>query len=288
MNLREWYEKTDYKKLMVIPIIIFIIFAGTLFYKYYTTGEFFIKNIDLSGGTQTNIQTKQNVDVSALESYLKPKIGDVEVRVASSIGGNTLIIKAGEDVDQTKLLKMVEDYGIKIDDYSFEKIGAQLGESFFAQSKIALALAFIFMGIVVFVIFKNVVPSLAVIFAAFSDIICTLGVMQLFGLELSLASFAGLLLVLGYSIDTDILLTTRLLKRRNGTVVDRSIGAVKTGLTMTTTTIVALVALYIISGATALHEIATVLLIALLIDIPNTWLMNLGILRWWIDKKGLR
>ena len=106
-------------------------------------------------------------------------------------------------------------------------------------------------------------------------------------MSMSLASFACLLLVLGYSIDTDILLTTRVIKRREGSVTKRCKGALKTGLTMTTTSLVAFVSLYLVSGAAALGEVASVLIIALLIDIPNTWLTNLGILRWWAEKKGL-
>ncbi|MCD6477700.1 MAG: protein translocase subunit SecF [Candidatus Aenigmarchaeota archaeon] len=273
---------------MLIPILIFIICVAILFYRESTTGEFFAKSIELKGGTQTSIITNQAVNVDSLKNYLSQKYGDVEIRVASGIGGNSILIRASEDINQTQLLDDVKNYGIKVNSYSFEKIGAQLGKSFFAQTRIAFILAFIFMGIVVFIIFRTPAPSLAVIFAAFSDIICTLGIMQVIGLELSLASFAGLMMVLGYSIDTDILLTTRLLKRRHGTIIDRSISAVKTGLTMTMTTLVALSALYLASGARTLHEIATVLIIALLIDIPNTWLMNLGILRWWIDRKGLR
>ncbi|HDI02881.1 MAG TPA: protein translocase subunit SecF [Candidatus Aenigmarchaeota archaeon] len=285
MNL---YEKIGYKKLTVIPLIFLALCLGFLFYHYQQTGEFFSKSIDLRGGAQLTIDTNRQVDASDLEAYLKAKFGDVRVRTTVGINGNSVLIRVDEHVDKEKLLEEIEKYGLDTSHHSFEKIGASLGKSFFAQSTTALVVAFIFMGLVVFVIFRNFVPSIAVIWCAFSDIVCTIAVMQMLDMPLSLASFAGLLLVLGYSIDTDILLTTRVIKRREGNIKERCKNAFKTGITMTLTSLVAFTSLYLVSGATALREIATVLIIALLIDVPNTWLTNLGILRWWAEKRGIK
>lgn len=287
MKLVKLYEKIGYKKLMVIPIIFLVLCLGSLFLHYQNTGEFITRGVDLVGGAQLTVDTNRAVDASALEAHLRPVFGDVHIRTTVGVGGNRILVKAGEDVDKEKLLEEIENYGISTHSHSFEKIGASLGESFFIQSITALIVAFIFMGFVVFFVFKNFVPSIAVMWCAFSDIVCTIAVMQLLGMSMSLASFAGLLLVLGYSIDTDILLTTRVIKRREGSVTKRCKGALKTGLTMTTTSLVAFVSLYLVSGAAALGEVASVLIIALLIDVPNTWLTNLGILRWWAEKKGL-
>jgi len=282
------YKRIGYKKLMVLPIIFLIFCIGFLIINYQSTGEFFSRGVDLRGGTQLTIDTPQNVDSSSLEAYLKPIFGDVQARTTIGIGSNNILVRCDENVDKEMLLEEVENYGIDTTSHSFEQIGSALGESFFIQSRTALILAFIFMGFVVFFVFLCFVPSIAVIWCAFSDIVCTIAVMQIFGMSISLASFAGLLLVLGYSIDTDILLTTRIIKRREGTVVDRTKGAFKTGITMTTTTLVTLIVLYFVSGATAIREITSILIIALLIDVPNTWLTNLGILWWWSDRKGLK
>jgi len=154
----------------------------------------------------------------------------------------------------------------------------------------ALAFAFIFMSITVFIIFRNFVPSLAVIFAALSDIIIALGGMALFGIPLSVASVGAILMLIGYSVDTDILLTTRILKRKEGTVTQRAVEAIKTGLTMAAAAIGSMVALYLvvvfmIPAAQTLADIAAVLIIGLTADILATWLMNLGILRWYVEAR---
>jgi len=288
MKIWEWYEKVGYRKLMIIPVIILLICIGILVAQHQVTGEFIKKGMDFKGGSQLSVDIDNNINVKDLESFLRSRFGDVEVSSAISATGRTLLIRCEENVDEDELLKSLKDYGLETKSYSFQKIGASLGESFFSQSVVGITFALIFMGIVVFVVFKNFIPSLAVIFAALADMIGALSIMQVLGMELSLASFAGLLMVIGYSIDTDILLTTRVLKRREGSLRERIHKSLKTGLTMTFTTLAALLALYFGSSVRIFHEIAIVLIISLLLDIPNTYLMNLGILRWWMERKGIK
>ena len=288
MKIWEWYEKVGYRKLMIIPVIILLICVSILVVQHQVTGEFIKKGMDFKGGSQLSVDVDNNINVKDLESFLRSRFGDVEVSSAISATGRTLLIRCEENVDEDELLESLKDYGLETKSYSFQKIGASLGESFFSQSVVGITFALIFMGIVVFVVFKNFIPSLAVIFAALADMIGALSIMQVLGMELSLASFAGLLMVIGYSIDTDILLTTRVLKRREGSLRERIHKSLKTGLTMTFTTLAALIALYLGSGVRIFHEIAIVLIISLLLDIPNTYLMNLGILRWWMERKGIK
>ena len=61
---------------------------------------------------------------------------------------------------------------------------------------------------------KHSLPAFAVMFSAFADIVMTLAVVNLVGIKLSTAGIVAFLMIIGYSVDTDILLTTRLLKRK--------------------------------------------------------------------------
>ncbi|MBO6105123.1 MAG: hypothetical protein J6O99_04430, partial [Methanobrevibacter sp.] len=156
------------------------------------------------------------------------------------------------------------------------------------QIYIAMIFAFLFMAITVFIVFREPVPSVAIILAALCDILIALGGMSIFKIPLSIASVGALLMLIGYSVDTDILLTTRLLKRREGTVEKRAKNAMYTGLTMSFAAIAAMGILYavtriIMPEATTLSNISAVLVIGLIGDILSTWLMNLGILKTYID-----
>jgi len=134
--------------------------------------------------------------------------------------------------------------------------------------------------------FRYSLPSLAIIYAAVADFIGVLAIMNLIGMRLSSAGVAALLMLIGYSVDSDVLLATKVIKRRSGTVLHRVYSAMKTGLTMEVTTLAALIVLYVVAPASTLKTISTVLIIGITLDLPSTWLMNAGILRWWMERKN--
>ena len=125
--------------------------------------------------------------------------------------------------------------------------------------------------------------------AAASDIIITLSLMQVFGIEFSLASLGALLMLIGYSVDTDIMLTSRLLREtdHNMNMNEKITGALKTGLTMSLTSIGAMTVILLIPLPVVLVQIASVILIGLSVDIVVTWLFNSVLLRWYCESRGV-
>lgn len=132
------------------------------------------------------------------------------------------------------------------------------------------------------------IPSFAVILAALSDIIVTLAIVNITGMKLSSAGIAAFLMLIGYSVDTDILLSTRVLKRKEGTVLERIFSAAKTGFTMTLTTLAALSVAMIFTDSLVIRQIMEILLIGLGVDIINTWIQNVGVLRLYLEKARKR
>ena len=126
---------------------------------------------------------------------------------------------------------------------------------------------------------------MAVILAALSDIVVTLAVFNLTGIKLSTAGIAAFLMLIGYSVDTDILLSTRVLKRKEGSVMDRVYNAMRTGLTMSATTLSAVLIALIFVQSEIVKQIMIILFIGLLVDLIMTWIQNVGILRLYLEKK---
>jgi preprotein translocase subunit SecF len=131
-------------------------------------------------------------------------------------------------------------------------------------------------------------PSAAVALAAFADIIMTVALVNVLGIEMSLAGIIALLMLIGYSVDTDILLTTRLLKERTGTLNHRLWDACKTGVTMTLTAIVAVgISLWFVASySDTLAQIFTIMLFGLVFDLFNTWITNASILKWFLEGRA--
>ncbi len=284
-----FYDK-NYKKLLIIPFLMLILALGQIAYQTATTGQFITRGVSLKGGTTITIPTDKVFDTTALNNQLLSMLpgADTEVRVLNTAGTQTAIViesdlSTKEETDG--FIAAVEQMtGISQDNYSVDVIGSSLGQSFFTQIMIALLIAFIFMGTVVFLYFRTFYPSAAVILAAFSDMVVTVAVSNVLGIKLSTAGVAAFLMLIGYSIDTDILLSTRLLKRKEGTVFDRLIDSAKTGLTMTFTTLAAVTVVLVFSKSEVLTQIMTILLIGLVVDIINTWIQNAGLLRLYFER----
>lgn len=275
------YERflESYKPLIAIPVVI------TIIALILTLTIGLEQGIELKGGTTAVIELEKPVSQSELDAIISNGISNNQVEVM--ISNNQANVEIPGDVNVVELSSILEGTGTIS---SYRSVGPVLGEEAMTQVYYALAFAFLFMSITVFIIFRDFVPSLAVILAALSDIIIAIGGMSLFGIPLSVASVGAILMLIGYSVDTDILLTTRILKRKEGTITDRAKEAMKTGLTMAAAAIGSMAALYIvviflIPSAQTLADIAAVLIIGLVADILATWLMNLGILRWYVEAR---
>ena len=134
------------------------------------------------------------------------------------------------------------------------------------------------------------IPSFAVILSAFADIAMTVAVVDLMGIQLSIAGVIAFLMLIGYSVDTDIMLTSRVLKEHEGSVNQRTWGAFKTGITMTLTAIasVGVSLIFIYNFSDTLRQIFSIILIGLFFDIFNTWVTNASMLKWYMGVKHIQ
>src|SRR3989344_5392405 len=264
--IKEFFEK-NYKVLMVFPFLLLITSLVFLGYEYSTTGDIVERDVSLKGGISATVYTEKEFEVIKLESDLTKELNsDVFVKELSDFSTSTrlgYVIEIGE-------------IGVK----------DKLGEGFYKDMLKAVIFAFVLMGIVVFIAFRSFIPSAAVILSALLDISATLMIVNLLEIKISTAGIAAFLLVIGYSVDTDILMTNRVLKRKEGgDTTERLIDSAKTGLTMSATTFVALTVCYIVTTSFVLKQMFLIILIALTIDIISTYLMNAGILYWYKKQK---
>jgi len=286
--LKGLYE-TKYKAVLLVTLLLIPAAFGILLYSKATTGEYFQKGVSLKGGDTYTIPVDQYVPVESLQDRLSSRLpnADLTVRGISEFGRLTGITIEVADATEEEVISSLRAEGIRIEDgsYSKESIGASLGASFFQQLTIAIIFAFLFMAIVVFITFRSLLPSMFVILAVFSTILQALAVTSLIGIKLSTAGIAAFLMLIGYSVDTDILLTTRVLRRKEGAVMDRVYSALKTGITMTLTALVTVTLAYFLTDSEVIKQIMLILTIGLVFDLINTWVQNVGIIRWYLERK---
>jgi preprotein translocase subunit SecF len=285
------YDKY-YKIFLIIPVIILLAAVVYIGAFYSENGDIIRKDVSLSGGTSITINGE--VDQSQLEAPLKAQFPDVSFTTLTDITTGkqiALIIESSAAPEQLKpAIQNILGYELTDANSSTEFTGASLSSNFYQQLIIALVISFVLMSIVVFVLFRTFVPSIAVIFAIFADIAMPLAVIDMIGLRLSAAGIAAFLMLVGYSVDTDILLTTRALKTKENPLNTRIFRAFKTGAFMTLTALAAVLpAFFIITGLPdSFRQIFLILALGLFADLINTWLTNASIIKWYCEKKGIK
>lgn len=287
---KNWFDKY-YKILMLIPIVIVILALAYLFIFYQNHNDLILRDVSLSGGT--TITLTGSMDFNDIEAKLREKLQDVSFRKLTNIKTGEVIALTVESPKDPESLKLeIEDilgYELTEDNSSIEFSGPSLSRNFYRQLILALIISFILMSFVIFILFRTFVPSIAVIFAAFSDIVMPLAVINYLGIKLSAAGIAAFLMLIGYSVDTDILLTTKAIKSSDGKLNSRIFQAFKTGIFMTSTALLAVLpAFFIVTGLPdSFRQIFLILAIGLFADIINTWMTNIGIIKWYCVKKGI-
>ncbi|MEK6836444.1 MAG: hypothetical protein AABX94_02135 [Nanoarchaeota archaeon] len=195
---KHWYDKW-YKKMLLPPVILLIICLIYLFSFYSNNGDIIYKDSSLSGGT--TITLKAELDVEALESYLKENIENVNIRKIADIStGKQIAILIDSSAEPSVLKPLVENfigYNLTNENSSVEFSGSSLGRNFYKQLITAVIISFILMSLVIFALFRTFIPCIAVIFAAFADIVMTLAMVNILGIRLSVAGIAAFLMLIG-------------------------------------------------------------------------------------------
>ncbi len=172
--------------------------------------------------------------------------------------------------------------------FTTEEVAPSVGKDFLLNSLQVAIASIVLLTIVVFVFFREFIPSLAIVEAALFDMLTAVAIATLLGFSFTLSTVASLLMLVGFSIDTDILLTTRVLKRKDKSVLARCNDTLLTGLTVTSTVMGAALVMLVVSyfaQITVIFEIAAIVLFGMIGDIVATWFTNAPILLWYWEKK---
>ena len=291
VKVEKFYSK-NYKKLAIIPFIMFLIAVILIGAKFTSTGDFFNKGISLQGGTTIKIRTDIDIEATYLEDALRTKFSGEEftIRVSKDQGIVQEIsietsITSIDTNDVVEYIELLVEGDINQEDYSIGSIGSALSESFFSELIKILLIAFVLMGVVVFIYFKDPAPSVAVVLAAIFDMTITLAIINLFGLKIDSAGIAAFLMIMDYSIDMNSMLAAKLLRRDNKVSVFGSMKeAFGTGITQTACGLGATLSAYFITNSAIIKQIMLILVVGLIVDSIVVWLQNAALMKMYVER----
>lgn len=269
------YSRYSNRQLVAVPLAVLLIALAVVGGMWLLTGSPANLGVDFTGGSELTVETDLSQDELGA-------LFDEPVVSVQGIEGQNNYVVTFETANVDAVRSTAENAeGVSV-------LGSGETSPIFGQENkkwalIGLAIAFLGMSVLAFALFRTVVPSLAIVVSAFSDMLVPIAVFNLLGLKLSLGTVAALLMLIGYSVDSDILLTNHVL-RRSGDFYESTYRAMRTGVTMTVTSIAAMTVMGISAtffGIDLMASIGLILVIGLTTDLINTYMFNVSLLRWY-------
>jgi preprotein translocase SecF subunit len=215
--------------------------------------------VDFKGGTVINIRTEQAADLDALRSTINGLgLGSAELQEFGS--PNDVLIRigtqdGGEEAQQAAVNTIKEALGPGVDYRSVEVVGPKVSGELAQQGILAVVVALFLVLVYVWFRFEWQF-ALGAIASLMHDVILTIGLFSLLGLEFNLSIIAAILTIIGYSLNDTVVIYDRIrefLRKYKSMpfadLMDFSINSVLPRTLMTSVSVMlALLALYIWGG----------------------------------------
>ena len=168
--------------------------------------------IDFKGGTLIELRsTDSKINVSSLrENLSEMNLGDISVK---NFGNKIDFLIKFENSDNKKVIEEIKSnldksYGNNFDFRRVENVGPKVSAELLKSGVIAISVALALMLIYIWIRFEWQF-SLGAITALFHDVIVTLGLFSLLGLEINLTIIAAVLNIVGYSMNDTVVIFDR-------------------------------------------------------------------------------
>ena len=196
-----YYNQFNILSISLVAIsLIFLIFKGLNF------------GIDFKGGTLIELRsTNSKINVSSLRDNLNQmNLGDISVK---KFGNKTDFLIKFENNDNKKIIEKIKinldkSFGNNFNFRRVENVGPKVSLELLRSGIIAISVALALMLIYIWIRFEWQF-SLGAILALFHDVIVTLGLFSLLGLEINLSIIAAVLTIVGYSMNDTVVIFDR-------------------------------------------------------------------------------
>lgn len=256
---------------VVFSVLLVIVSLGSLAFRGLELG------IDFTGGTLIEVGYENSADIDQVRQLLAA--GDYGDSVTQFFGSSTDVLvrvppregatqaQVGDEV--VSLLRAAEEGSVDLRRVEF--VGPQVGEELTEDGGLAMLIAL--GAIFIYVMFRFEWKfSAGAVVALFHDVIITLGLFSILGLEFDLTVLAAILAVIGYSLNDTIVVFDRI--RENFRMMRRAtpVEIVNTSLNQTlsrtlmtsVTTLLVVLALFLVGGE-LIHGFATALIMGIVV-----------------------
>ncbi|MDY4841271.1 MAG: protein translocase subunit SecF [Alphaproteobacteria bacterium] len=170
--------------------------------------------IDFSGGILMEIKSEQPLNLTDIRNKLESvNIGEVNLQTIGDKGDELMIRAEADNLDeegQRLAVKNIKEVlGSDIEYRKIETVGPQVGDELKVAGTIASLIAILAISAYIWIRFEWQF-ALGALVSLFHDVIITLGLLSLFGMDFSLTTIAAILTLAGYSVNDKVVTYDRI------------------------------------------------------------------------------
>ncbi len=239
-----------------ISIISFLLSVALIAVKGFNFG------IDFSGGILMEIKSEQPLDLTEIRNKLESiNVGEINLQTIGDKGNELMIRAEADNLDeegQRLAVKNIKEVlGSNVEYRKIETVGPQVGDELKIAGTIASLIAILAISAYIWVRFEWQF-ALGALVSLIHDVVITLGLLSLFGMDFSLTTIAAILTLAGYSVNDKVVTYDRIrenlrkfTKMPQETLLNKSINDIFSRTLLTGfSTIFAALALLIFGGDT--------------------------------------
>lgn len=270
--------------------------------------EAFNLGVDFKGGTVVTVKFKQRPDPDQIraamsqagvrEAIIQPildKSDEVLIKLPLQESGDASATedKAQVDVGRTRVARALTSFGEgNAQIVGTDAVGAVAGQQLRTQA-VAVTLAAL-VGILLFIAFRfEWTYGAAAVIAVFHTVLITLGIFSIFQIEVNLTVIAGLLTLVGFSVNDSIVVfdrireNLRLHRRMNLYVITNlSINQTLSRTVITSGLVFLSVLAMVLFGGETLRPFSLALLIGIVVGTYDSIAIASPIMVWWQQRLG--
>lgn len=272
-NPKVWAKKKKYThfrfvknmpKFLIIAILIICCGFGSMIYHSAKGQRSLNYSLEFLGGTATTVNFNKDYSLSELDKTVEPVVRqvtkDANVSMQKVVGSNQVIIKTRtlNMSERDKLSDLLnQKFGVSKKSITAESISATVGSEMRRNAVMAVVIAVVLMLLYIFIRFRDLRFAVSAVLALCHDVLIVLTCYAVLRISVGGSFIAVMLTILGYSINSTIVIFDRIReglksvkKNRYEELVDESVNMTLTrSINTNLTTFASILMLYVLGVA---------------------------------------
>lgn len=272
-NPKVWAKKKKYThfrfvknmpKFLIIAVLIICCGFGSMIYHSAKGERSLNYSLEFLGGTATTVKFNKDYSLNELDKTVEPVVRqvtkDANISMQKVVGSNQVIIKTRtlNMSERDKLSDLLnQKFGVSKKSITAESISATVGSEMRRNAVMAVVIAVILMLLYIFIRFRDMRFAVSAVLALCHDVLIVLTCYAVLRISVGGSFIAVMLTILGYSINSTIVIFDRIReglksvkKNRYEELVDESVNMTLTrSINTNLTTFASILMLYVLGVA---------------------------------------